>query len=563
MPVAIRPTQHSRRRACTAEPAHPRQPASRPLATAISALLLGGAVQAYGQSFPASIDVGALDVGIGFRVNGEMDGDQAGAAVSGVGDFNGDDLGDVMIGAPIAAANGELLAGRSYVLFGTTSTIPAAIELSNLNGLNGFALNGAELNERSGRKVKGAGDINGDGFEDLLIGASGADPNGNDSGRSYLVFGTGNGVRHPLNLSSLDGTNGFALNGESSFDIAGTSVSTAGDMNGDGIDDFVIGAPRAEVNGIIGAGRCYVVFGSNAGFPNPFELSSLSGGNGFIINGEAVNDYSGSSVDAGGDINGDGIDDLIIGAYGSDANANDDAGRSYVVFGSSNGFNSPLDLSGLDGTNGFKINGENAGDISGFPVAGAGDINGDGFHDVVIGAYKSDPNGKGDAGRSFVIFGSDVVFSSQVELSSLDGTNGFAINGEAAGDYSGRSVSGAGDINGDGKDDLIIGAPRVDVNGINDAGRSYVIFGFNTVLSNPLELSSLDGDNGFALNGDATSDFRTGLAGSSAGDFNGDGIADLIIGAPFALVGGARPGGSYVLYGRDADVLFTSGFEAP
>lgn len=180
---------------------------------------------------------------------------------------------------------------------------------------------------------------------------------------------------------------------------------------------------------------------------------------------------------------------------------------------------------------------------------------------LLADVYKSDPNGKVDAGRSYVIFGSDVAFSSPVQLSSLDDTNGFAINGEAAGDRFGISVSGAGDINGDGKNDLVIGAPRVDVNGFNDAGRSYVISGFNTVLSNPLELSSLDGDNGFALNGDATSDFRTGLAGSSAGDFNGDGIGDLIIGAPFALVDGTRPGGSYILYGRDADVLFASGFE--
>ena len=118
------------------------------------------------------------------------------------------------------------------------------------------------------------------------------------------------------------------------FDRSGTSVSAAGDVNGDGIDDFIIGADGADPNGNIGAGESYVVFGSNAGFGASLELSALDGTNGFVINGIDRDDDSGVSVSAAGDVNGDGIDDIIIGAIRADPNGNNFAGESYVVFGS-------------------------------------------------------------------------------------------------------------------------------------------------------------------------------------------------------------------------------------
>jgi len=132
-------------------------------------------------------------------------------------------------------------------------------------------------------------------------------------------------------MSMLNGSNGFVLNGEAALDGAGRSVSGAGDVNGDGIDDFIIGATGASPNGY-DSGRSYVVFGSETGFPNPFNLSSLDGSNGFAMNGEAEFDRSGSTVSRAGDVNGDGIDDVIIGAYSATPNGND-SGRTYVVFG--------------------------------------------------------------------------------------------------------------------------------------------------------------------------------------------------------------------------------------
>ena len=401
-------------------------------------------------------------------------------------------------------------AGESYVVFGQDTVngpgFGANLDLSTLNGSNGFTLNGIDASDQSGYSVSGAGDINGDGIDDLIIGARLADPNGDtNAGESYVVFGqdtvNGPGFGANLDLSTLNGSNGFTLNGIDANDWSGFSVSGAGDINGDGIDDLIIGAYLADPNGDNEAGESYVVFGQDTvngpGFGANLDLSTLNGSNGFTLNGIDANDLSGFSVSGAGDINGDGIDDLIIGAVAADPNGDSQAGESYVVFGQDTvngpGFGANLDLSTLNGSNGFTLNGIDASDQSGYSVSGAGDINGDGIDDLIIGAYLADPNGDNEAGESYVVFGQDTVngpgFGANLDLSTLNGSNGFTLNGIDASDWSGYSVSGAGDINGDGIDDLIIGAYRADPNGDNEAGESYVVFGRQGIAPEDFQLT--------------------------------------------------------------------------
>ncbi len=450
--------------------------------------------------FEAAIELSSLDGSNGFVLKAVDIGDYSGRSVAGAGDINGDGYSDIIISSYRAEITNI---GETYVVFGFNTDGTAAIELSSLDGHNGFKLNGIDDFDNSGRSVSSAGDVNGDGYGDLIIGASKAEGNDKrDAGESYVVFGKAGGFSAAMNLSSLDGSDGFKLNGIDASDFSGISVSTAGDVNGDGYDDIIIGAHQADPNDKNAAGETYVVYGQEGGFDAVLDLSSLDGSDGFKLNGIDGNDRSGRSVSSAGDLNGDGYDDLIIGAYRGDPNGGD-SGESYIVFGDA-GLSATIELSGLDGSDGFALRGIDAGDRSGFSVSSAGDVNGDGYGDLIIGAYKADPNDHFNAGESYVVFGgasfgatielssvggSSVVvggasLGATIELSNLNGSNGFVLNGQDQGDNSGNSVSTAGDVNGDGYDDIIIGAKFADPNNIYSAGKSYVIFGGPALISN-------------------------------------------------------------------------------
>jgi hypothetical protein len=517
--------------------------------------------------FPAIIELSDARGGAGYRVTGLAFGDAFANSIASLGDINGDGFDDVIVGAPQADVYGRFDAGHSYVVFGNASGHGANLDVATLDGTNGFRLEGATTSDGAGWSVAGAGDVNGDGFADILIGAPTFGTN--NVGATYVVFGTDAGFPPSFDLAALNGSNGFRVTGAGAGGLSGGSVASAGDVNGDGYSDIIVGA-RSWVAAAPESGGAFVVFGKASGFSANVPAGNLNGSDGFLLLGAAGGDTAGWSVASAGDVDGDGFADILIGAPHVQRSSSDErAGVTYLVFGKESGFAASASLASIDGTNGFRFDGISEDDFSGRSVASAGDVNGDGRADIIIGVHSADaPDGSPDAGESYVVFGglanlqaldlADGTADGRIALANLDGGRGFTISSSRPLDQAGTSVSSAGDVNGDGFDDMIVGVPGNDPNG-DRSGAAFVLFGKRSGLGD-IDIENIDGSNGFMLAGVRRLD-QAGTTVASAGDVNDDGFGDLIVGRRHAT--GPDPGGAYVVFGRAPDeAVHRNGTEA-
>jgi hypothetical protein len=366
-------------------------------------------------------------------------------------------------------------------------------------------LEGTAADDWTGYSVAGAGDVNGDGFGDLIIGAYGE--GSIRTGAAYLVHGPLTGA---LDMSQA----AVKWTGESEDDWAGFTVAAGGDLTGNGVPDLLIGARYDDATGH-NAGATYVVRADATG------TIELSGAVAKIL-AEEEYDSSGFSVAGVGDVDGDGNDDVLVGSV-FNSEGGSDAGAAYVVFGPILG---TVQLNQSD----YKLVGARPSDNTGCAVGDAGDVDGDGQRDVLFGACLADLGGE-NAGVAYLFT------THTLGTRDVNDADGLFV-GKVANDQAGAAVAGGGDIDGDGLDDVVIGAPFNDQGGV-DAGAVYVSVGPSVTELNAPEskvIGAGDGD-------------RAGTSVAVVGDVDGDGHADLAIGAPGSDITGEDSGAAYVLFG--------------
>jgi hypothetical protein len=479
---------------------------------------------------------------------GHETGAAQGASVAGAGDVNADGYADLLVGAPGTGAGGTSI-GRAGLYLGGPGG-PAVTD--------SWSASGAQAGGLFGASVAGIGDLNGDGYADIAIGAPGQDGDAADAGAVFVYFGSASGPSASAGWTRL---------GESAGGRLGTSVSAAGDIDGDGFADLLAGAPR-ENNGESASGEACLFLGAASG---PGSVPAWSAA------GEVDPSEFGNSVCSAGDFNGDGFGDVVVGAW-KHSGGRGEEGAAFAFGGSARPASlhpawtqdCPLDgaFMGFAMSSAGDVNGDGYGDLLvsapfywepawavgrvwlyhggpagigstpawdhsgavdyayfGYSMGSAGDVNGDGFGDVVISSYYKDGSGNG---RVFVYAGSPA---------GIPSSPNWTITGPQYGDEYGYSVASAGDINGDGYGDIVVGAMAYD-HPLADEGAAFLYLGSRNGLSVTPS---------WTVEGDQTG-AEMGWSVASAGDVNGDGFSDVIVGAERYDHGTDNDAGAAFLY---------------
>jgi hypothetical protein len=477
--------------------------------------------------YPVVIDP-LLAAATGTQLESDQRGAHFGFSVAGAGDVNGDGYADVIIGAWRYDV-GETDEGAAFIFHGSAAGIVDATPAAAHTRLESDQA-GAEL----GEYVAGAGDVNADGYDDVIVGAWRYDAGETDEGAAFVFQGSATGI-----TNGNPATAQTRLLGDQPGAELGVNVSGAGDVNGDGYDDVIVGAWHYDA-GEPDEGAAFVFHGSAAGIADATPATART-----RLMSNQAGAQMGISVDGAGDINGDGYSDVIVGAHTFDAGETDE-GAAFVFLGSASGI-----VDATPATAHARLESNQTEAWLGVNVGGAGDVNGDGYADVIVGARGYDAGESGE-GAAFVFHGSAAGIAN-----GNPATARTRIIGDQADAWVGYSVDGAGDVNGDGYADVIIGAGRYDTDASfpgwvrhflgneSDEGAAFLFLGSAAGIADASPASAYA-----RFESNTVRDYM-GSAVSGAGDVNGDGFGDVIVGAYHYDCGEKNEGGAFVFLGSD------------
>ncbi|MBN7786022.1 FG-GAP repeat protein [Ponticoccus gilvus] len=478
------------------------------------------------------LKIGELNGRNGVLLRGSQLEDRFGRSVSS-GDFNGDGLGDILVGAV-----GTNPTGAGYLFYGPNDGFPAVIDLNGNASFYGIKLTSGTEARAIAWESTFIGDVNGDGFDDILVSGFPLDSEIRFAGRAFVVFGS-DSAPFEIDVDMLDGTNGFTLATEILGGRFGSRPAKLGDINGDGVDDFSVSRQNED----------FIFFGSQSGRPASIDVDTLAPEDGVKIDASLASNW----IKPVGDLDGDGIGDFMLSAQLTEVEGVEDAGVVYVIYSQPETFPRVITEENIGSVDGFAIRGTLQGQKLGRSLGDAGDFNGDGFLDIAVGYFDNpqilDP---GDSAIQ-IIFGDGNRISTDIDLPSASGGLGLLIEGLES---SINRIESSGDVNGDGLDDLIIGAFETKTLGVASGGAVYVVYG--TTDTSTISVDDLDGTNGYTLSGANLWGFELGWTVSAGGDLNGDGYDDIVVGQRYEYESfmpspGTSPqiGEAFVIYGAE------------